>query len=95
MMAAEFSHTAELRLEPGTDSRAPGGAVTIALCGHWDHEGPCRWPHHSRIDTSRVPARFVTNFDASSRDEASVRARIDGALHASEDWTVVRSGPDA
>ena len=38
-----------IRLEPGADKRAPGGAVTVALCGHWDHEGPCRWPHRSNI----------------------------------------------
>jgi hypothetical protein len=22
--------------------------VTVALCGHWEHDGECRWPHHTR-----------------------------------------------
>jgi hypothetical protein len=34
-----------LALDEGQD-RAPGAAVTVKLCGHWEHAGPCRWPHH-------------------------------------------------
>ena len=87
------AHVAELRLRPGADPRAPGGAVTVALCGHWDHEGPCRWPHHSAIDTSSRPARFCTRFDASPEDERTVRMLIEQALRASSDWTVVTCDP--
>lgn len=43
-------HRAELILDDEADERAPGGAVTVALCGHWDHEGPCQWPHNNAID---------------------------------------------
>ena len=50
-----FAFEALLELEPGTDTRAPGGAVTVALCGAWEHDGPCRWPHHSDIDAGSVP----------------------------------------
>ena len=33
-------------MEPHADVRAPGAAVTVALCGHWEHE-PCPLaPHH-------------------------------------------------
>ena len=28
-------------MEPDADVRAPGAAVTVVLCGHWDHEPPC------------------------------------------------------
>src|SRR5688500_10850905 len=40
---------AELALEPDTDTRAPGGEVTRELCGHWEHEPPCRWPHNNCV----------------------------------------------
>jgi len=43
-----------IRLTPGTDERAPGAAVSVGLCGHWDHAGPCPWPHYSTI---HPPAR--------------------------------------
>ena len=42
----DFVHEAAIELADGADPRAPGGAITVALCGHWEHEPPCRWPHH-------------------------------------------------
>ena len=27
-------------MEPDADVQAPGAAVTVALCGHWEHEPP-------------------------------------------------------
>ena len=69
-----FAHRCEYRilLEPGSDERAPGGAVTVALCGHWDHDGPCRWPHFSTI-TADIGGhhRLVVEFDA-QEDEIKV-----------------------
>jgi len=47
---------AVLELAAETDPRAPGGAVTVALCGSWEHDGACRWPHNSRLDTTATPA---------------------------------------
>ena len=44
-----YVHSAQVRLEPGGDAGAPGAAVTVALCGHWEHDGPCRWPHHTAV----------------------------------------------
>ena len=44
-----FQHSYDLRLASGGDKQAPGAAITVGLCGHWDHEGPCRWPHHSTV----------------------------------------------
>ena len=41
MTRTAYAHDAVVILDPGGDSRAPGGAITVALCGHWDHEPPC------------------------------------------------------
>ena len=85
-----FVHEAELALEAGTDPRAPGGAVTVALCGSWDHKGPCRWPHNNEIDAGSTPARFRTLFVADPADEPEIRDRIDAALTGAGGWRVVK-----
>jgi hypothetical protein len=36
-MREAFAHEAVLVMEPDADMRAPGAAITVALCGHWDH----------------------------------------------------------
>jgi hypothetical protein len=79
----------DLRLAPGTDPRAPGGAVTVALCGHWDHEGPCRWPHHSRIDDDSDPARLCTVAVVPTDEWDDVTARIETELRRDDRWTVL------
>lgn len=84
-----FVVEAELALSDETDPAAVGAAVTVELCGHWEHEGPCRWPHNSAIDSSREPARFRTLFVANGEDEAAVRARIERALRSRAGWSVV------
>lgn len=84
-----FVHEAELRLEAGADPASPGAAVTTALCGHWEHEGACRWPHNNDIETSTAVARFRTLFVAPAADEDQIRERIDRGLRESEGWTVV------
>ena len=81
-------YEAELELAPGVDSRAPGGAVTVALCGHWEHEGPCRWPHHSEIDTDASPARLRTVFACDADEVDDVHHAIDDAVRGAADWTV-------
>ena len=48
----QFVHEATVELADGADPRAIGGAITVALCGHWDHQPPCRWPHHTDISTA-------------------------------------------
>jgi hypothetical protein len=86
-----FAHEAVLAFPPDEDQRAPGGAITIELCGSTDHEPPCPFaPHftgarrvgdelHLRILFSVVPER-----------EAEVRERIDSALEAQ--WSIRSSG---
>lgn len=79
-----FVHEAEVVLDAGIDPAAVGAAVTVALCGHWKHDGPCRWPHFNQIDG----VRFRTVFVATAEDEAEVRRRIRTALHDQPGWRV-------
>ena len=63
------------------DSRAPGGAVTVALCGHWDHEGACRWPHLSTItEVDDGCHELIVQFDASLEEVDVVEKKVREAL---------------
>ncbi len=75
-----FVHQATLSLKSGADRAAPGGAVTLALCGVWDHDGRCRWPHHSGLHLVRATAVLRTVFVSVPVEEQLVRARIDAQL---------------
>jgi hypothetical protein len=39
---APYVFASTLRLLPEADPAEVGAAVTIELCGHWEHEGGCR-----------------------------------------------------
>ena len=83
MSSRQYPHRVsfQLLLGKGADERAPGGAVTVALCGHWDHEGPCKWPHFSAIaQIGQGLHRLVTDFDAPDQEVAEVRERIEAGL---------------
>jgi hypothetical protein len=76
-----YEFNATVRMVDGGDPRAIGGAVTVALCGHWEHEGPCRWPHHTATVPIGSGRRAVTTrFACSESEEATVRAQITAAL---------------
>jgi hypothetical protein len=83
-----YVHVAELELPAGFDPRAVGAAVTVALCGSVEHDGPCRWPNNH--DTT-PDGRYRVYFVAPPADEVEVRRRIEEALHDG-DWAVTRSG---
>jgi hypothetical protein len=85
----DFVHEAAIDLADGADPRAPGGAITVALCGRWEHEPPCRWPHHTDIasDGDRHVVRTV--FTAEPGEEGAVRRRIKEALESGQ-----QAGPD-
>jgi hypothetical protein len=91
MTRASYAHDAVVVLEGGGDSRAPGGAITVALCGHWDHQPPCPLvPHHTDAapgddDTLRLRVLFA----AEPKDEGRVRGLIQQAL-----WSGRQAGPD-
>ena len=85
-----FTHCAKVILEPGSDERAPGGAVTIALCGSWDHEGACRWPHHTAATWDGLQGDLRVVFAAHGNEEEMVRSLIEHGLARGE-----CVGPDA
>jgi hypothetical protein len=89
-MESKHAHVAVLELEPGADTAAPGAAVTVALCGHWQHEGRCRWPH--RTDVTSLVGRALdvrVVFAAPSSEVDEVRSRIAAGLARGE-----LTGPD-
>ena len=82
-MRTAFAHDAVLDMEPDADLTGPGGSVTLALCGAFDHPPPCPFaPHHTRAErrTDGVAVRVLFATDAAR--EAEVRAKIDQALAA-------------
>src|SRR5262249_13520293 len=85
-----YVHRADVMLADGTDPAAVGAMVTVALCGHWEHDGPCRWPHHNHIDG----AHFRTIFSATPEEEAEVRRLIRAALHGHPGWRVLSDRSD-
>ena len=91
---AAWVHEADIELLEDTDPRAVGAAVTVALCGHWEHEGPCRWPQYNDFVAAD---RFRTLFVCDEDEEPEVRTRIRGALGGATEWRVMaeRSRPVA
>jgi hypothetical protein len=84
-----FVVEAELELDEGLDPAAVGAAVTTDLCGHWKHEGPCRWPHNSAIDAEREPAGFRTLVVADEAEAEQVRSRVEAVLGDGAGWRLV------
>lgn len=80
-MREAFSHEAVLSMAPGADERAPGAAVTVELCGHWEHEPPCPVAsHHSRTERVGRDVQVRILFATEPERETEVRRRIDMAL---------------
>ncbi len=91
-MRRAYAHEAVLVMPPDADLRAPGGAVTVALCGHWDHEPPCPLaPHHTGAERVGDEVRLRILFATEPDNEASIRERIDSTL--ADGWPVRASGP--
>jgi hypothetical protein len=91
-MRQAYAHEVILIVPPGSDDRAPGGAITTALCGHWEHEPPCPLaPHHTAADRDGDRLRLRVLFATEPHRVDEVRGRIDAAL-AAGDWQLVSSG---
>ncbi|HEY0167945.1 MAG TPA: hypothetical protein VGB75_12970 [Jatrophihabitans sp.] len=89
-MRQAFAHTAELSMPTGDDPAAVGAAITVALCGHWEHEPPCPLaPHHTGAERDGETVRVRTLFAAEPDQEPEVRRLIEQALRSGE-----LSGPD-
>ncbi len=82
---AGFAHDATLGMDVSADIRAPGAAITVALCGHWEHEPPCSLaPHHTGAERHGDEVRLRVLFATELASEQEVRARIARALEGGE-----------
>jgi hypothetical protein len=87
-----FAHRAVLALSPGADRGAPGAAVTVALCGSWEHEPPCPLaPHHTAVTRSGSEVTLRLLFAADPGDEQRVRTLVEEALARGEGWRLLSS----
>jgi hypothetical protein len=98
-----YVHAATLLMGAASDPAAPGAAITVALCGSWEHPPPCPLAaHHTgwSLDGDAATLRIIFSTPAHNEDE--VRRRIDGALAlgalstpdgATSRWTLLASGP--
>ena len=84
-----FVLEAQLVLPADVDRRAPGGAVTVALCGHWEHDGPCRWPHHNAVSDVGDATMLCTVAVAPQEDRVEVIQRVEDELRTDPRWKVV------
>jgi hypothetical protein len=93
-----FAHEAVVALIGGSTAAAPGGAITVALCGHWEHPGACPWPHNtSVVNRDAVSVTVRVDFSCDESDEDHVRRLIrralrDGAVvgpNGCETWTLL------
>src|ERR1035438_4616720 len=82
VMRQAFVQEAVLLMEPHADVQAPGAAVTVALCGHWEHEPPCplapHWVSADQNDDGELRVRVL--FVAEPDQEDEVRRLIEQAL---------------
>lgn len=101
-MREAFAHEAVLAMADDADLRAPGGAITVALCGHWEHEPPCPVPHHSSADQAGDEVRLRILFAIEPGSESVVRQRIESALSdgsligpdgVTTEWELLRNQP--
>jgi hypothetical protein len=89
-MREGFAHEAVVLMAADGDARAPGAAITLALCGGLEHEPPCPLaPHHTAVERSSDQLRLRVLFACEPIAESTVRSRIDAALRAA-----VLTGPD-
>lgn len=108
-MRQAFVHEALLTLPASSDRRGPGAAITLALCGAWEHPPPCPVaPHHTSEQSVPEGILVRTVFVVAPEQERQVRDRIDEALARGRQvgpdgdvttWSVVDSragvlGPD-
>jgi hypothetical protein len=82
-MRQAYAHDAVLIMSPDGDTRAPGGAITVELCGRIDHEPPCPLaPHHTHAERAGDEVRLRILFATEPGRSGRVRLGIDRALRA-------------
>ena len=92
-MKEPYAFDAVLRMAEDADVASPGGAITVALCGSWDHEPPCPLaPHHTAAKWVEGEVRLRTLFAAEPADVQEVERRIRCALSKSAEWAFLSGG---
>lgn len=82
-MRAPFVHEATVGMAPDGDIRGPGGAITLELCGSWDHSPPCPVAaHYTGAERAEGTVVLRVIFATEPEQEAEVRWRIDKALRS-------------
>jgi hypothetical protein len=102
-MRTAYVHDAVLDPDPKLDHRAPGGAVTVTLCGRLEHDPPCPVaPHHTTVEAEGDLLHVRVLFAVEPTDESRVRGMVEQALTGGaweypdgvvSHWSVVSSGP--
>ncbi|MDT7739445.1 MAG: hypothetical protein QOK09_2814, partial [Mycobacterium sp.] len=87
MVREAFVHDAVVAMQPGASFEALGGAITIALCGSWDHPPPCPLASHyvTNLPVGETVALRVL-FATEPANELHVRSLIGETLAAGQ-WT--------
>jgi hypothetical protein len=103
MTATGYAHDALVRLDPGGDPRAPGGAITEALCGSVDHPAPCPVAaHYTGAEPDRGDLRLRVLFATEPERADGVRSSIERALRQGRftgpdgvvtGWRLLRAAP--
>lgn len=76
-----YAHDAVVVLQSDEGANAPGGAITIKLCGHWDHPPPCPLaPHDVASSMAGEILTLRVLFATEPANEQRVRSLIDEAL---------------
>lgn len=103
-MRRAFAHEAVLVMATDGDLRAPGGAVTVALCGSWGHQPPCSVPHHTSVERAGDRVRVRVLFAPEPEREAATRDVVERALSSGSlqgpdglrtRWQLEAGGPSA
>jgi hypothetical protein len=76
-----YAHDAVIAMQTGGSLNAPGAAITVALCGGWDHPPPCPLaPHYVTNVLTGETVTLRVLFATEPANEQRVRSLIDGAL---------------
>jgi hypothetical protein len=76
-----FAHDAVIAMQTGDSPNAAGAAITVALCGGWDHPPPCPLaPHYVTNSPAGETVTLRVLFATEPANEQRVRSLIGEAL---------------
>lgn len=74
-------HLATIEMSEDDDVGGPGAAITLALCGSWEHSPPCPLAeHHTRPTRDRGTVNLRVTFVTEPEHQEEVRRAIEAAL---------------